>query len=90
VCLSTVGRVVALDGGDAIVDLSGVRRQAQAILVPDLVVGDLVLVGLGTVLGRVDPADHAVLDDLLTAASPVRTASTAPDVTSGSVQRGSQ
>jgi hydrogenase expression/formation protein HypC len=56
-CRSTVARVLALDGGDAIVEIDGARRRASMLLVPDLAPGDLVLIGLGTVLGRVSPAD---------------------------------
>jgi hydrogenase maturation factor len=60
-CRSTVGRVLAIDGGDAIVTFDGVERRASTLLVPDLVPGDLVLIGLGTVLGRVSASD---LDEL--------------------------
>lgn len=60
-CRSTVGRVVALDGADALVDLDGVPRRASTLLIPDLVPGELVLVGVGTVLGRVSDTDLAAL-----------------------------
>jgi hydrogenase expression/formation protein HypC len=56
-CRSTVARVVAIDGSDAIVDFDGVRRRASVLLTPDVAVGDHVLIGLGTVLGRVAPSD---------------------------------
>lgn len=60
-CRSTVARVVAIDGAYAVVDSDGVERRASAILVPDLLPGDLVLIGLGAVLGRVTAADAAAL-----------------------------
>lgn len=60
-CRSTVARVVALDGSDAIVEFDGVQRRASAMVVPDLSPGDLVLIGLGTVLGRVSTADLEAL-----------------------------
>lgn len=63
-CRSTVARVVAVDGGDAVVEFEGAVRRASALLVPDLAVGDLVLIGLGTILGRVAPADLAALERL--------------------------
>jgi hydrogenase maturation factor len=62
-CQTSIGRVVTVEDGQAVVDLDGgVRRRAISLMVPDLAVGDLVLVGLGTVLGRVDPADQDAFD----------------------------
>lgn len=60
-CRSTVARVVALDGDDAIVEFDGVQRRASAMVIPDLTPGELVLIGLGTVLGRVSAADLEAL-----------------------------
>ena len=65
-CQSAVGEVLSVEDGVAVVDLAGVRRNAIALMVPDLVPGELVLVGLGAVLGRVAPEDRAALDDLIT------------------------
>ncbi|HEY6571083.1 MAG TPA: HypC/HybG/HupF family hydrogenase formation chaperone [Candidatus Limnocylindrales bacterium] len=65
-CRTTVGEVLSVADGVAVVDLDGVRRNAIALMVPDLVPGELVLVGLGTVLGRVTPADRAALEHLIT------------------------
>jgi hydrogenase maturation factor len=63
-CRTTVGEVIAIEGDEAVVELGGLRRRAIALMVPDLRPGELVLVGLGTVLGRVDAADRAALDDI--------------------------
>jgi hydrogenase maturation factor len=65
-CRTTVGEVLSVADGVAVVDLDGVRRNAIALMVPDLVPGELVLVGLGTVLGRVTPEDRSALEDLIT------------------------
>lgn len=65
-CRTSVGEVLEVEDGMAVVELDGVRRNAIALMVPDLAPGDLVLVGLGTVLGRVTPEDRAALDDLIT------------------------
>jgi hydrogenase maturation factor len=56
-CRSTVARVISIDGDDAVVEFDGVHRRASTLLVPDLVPGELVLIGLGTILGRVAPTD---------------------------------
>jgi hydrogenase assembly chaperone HypC/HupF len=63
-CRSTVARVVALDGTDAVVDFDGVHRRATTTFVPEVQPGDHVLIGLGAVLGIVAPADVAALRDL--------------------------
>jgi hydrogenase maturation factor len=60
-CRSTIARVISIDDGYAVVDLEGARRRASTLLVPDLAPGELVLIGLGTVLGRVEPADLEAL-----------------------------
>jgi hydrogenase maturation factor len=61
-CRTTVAEVLAVDDGMAIVDLDGVRRNAVSLTIPDLVPGELVLVGLGMVIGRVTPEDRATLE----------------------------
>jgi hypothetical protein len=63
-CQTTIGRVLAVEGGVAEVDLDGRRRQAIALSVPDLAPAELVLVGLGTILGRVGADDAAALASL--------------------------
>ena len=69
-CRTTVGQVIAVEDGEAVVELEGLRRRAISLMVPDLRPGEFVLVGLGTVLGRVDPADRAALDDITQKAEP--------------------
>ncbi len=61
-CRTAVGRVIAIEDGAAVVELDGWHRRALSLLVPDVQPGDLVLVGLGAILGRVEPADQAALD----------------------------
>ncbi len=79
-CRTTIGEVIAVEGGEAIVDLDGLRRRAISLMVPDLQPGELVLVGLGTVLGRVEPADRAALAALdRTAGSRPDTSTNQPD-----------
>jgi hydrogenase maturation factor len=61
-CQTAVGQVLAVEDGEVLVDLGGLERRALSLMVPDLKPGDLVLVGLGAVLGRVEPADRAALE----------------------------
>jgi hydrogenase expression/formation protein HypC len=55
-CLTFPGRVVTLDEDGATVELEGRPRRASTLVVPDVEVGDWVLVGAGTILERLDPA----------------------------------
>jgi hydrogenase maturation factor len=51
-CLIQTGVVVARCGDAAIVEADGRERLVTSLLVPDLEVGEVVLVGLGTVFSR--------------------------------------
>jgi hydrogenase maturation factor len=68
-CATAVGVVVESLGDEVIVDLDGRLRHASALMTPGLRPGDLVLIGLGVVLARVDPDDHAALATLLSEAA---------------------
>jgi hypothetical protein len=50
--------------GEVVVELDGLHRRAMSLLVPDLEPGDLVLIGLGAVLGRVEAEDRDALEHL--------------------------
>lgn len=67
-CISFPGRVIEVGPTDAIVQTDGRRRRASMLLEPDIKVGDWVLVGLGTVLRRLEPAEAADLAETLTSA----------------------
>jgi hydrogenase assembly chaperone HypC/HupF len=55
-CLTFPGRVVDIDEDGASVELEGRTRRASTLVVPDVAVGDWVLVGAGTILERLDPS----------------------------------
>jgi len=52
-CLAIPMRIVSLEGGEAVVEQSGVSRRARVDLVPDLTVGDYVLVHAGFAIAKV-------------------------------------
>ncbi len=54
-----------MDGSGAMVALDGRIRRASTLLVPDLAVGDQVLIAAGTVIRRLDPIEVADLQALL-------------------------
>jgi hydrogenase expression/formation protein HypC len=57
-CLAIPARVVELhDNDNAVVDLSGVRKEISLALVDGIVVGDYVIVHVGYALNRLDPEE---------------------------------
>jgi hydrogenase expression/formation protein HypC len=54
-CLALPARVVALQAADmAIVDLGGVRKRISIALVPEVQIGDYVIVHVGYAIGMLD------------------------------------
>jgi len=54
-CLAIPGKIVTLQvAGNAIVDIGGVRKQVNVSLLPDIALGDYVIVHVGYALSRVD------------------------------------
>ncbi|MGG7054378.1 HypC/HybG/HupF family hydrogenase formation chaperone [Nitrosomonas sp. ANs5] len=58
-CLAIPARVEQIDGDDAIVNLSGIRREISLALVENVEPGDYVIVHVGYALEKIDPAEAA-------------------------------
>ena len=57
-CLAIPARVVELlPGQQAVVELSGVRKQVSIALVDDAQLGDYVIVHVGYAIGKIDPEE---------------------------------
>ena len=61
-CLAIPGKVVSISGDDALtrmgkIDFSGVIKQASLAYVPEVGVGDYVIVHVGFALSKVDEAE---------------------------------
>jgi hydrogenase expression/formation protein HypC len=61
-CLAIPGKVVSISGDDTLtrmgkIDFSGVIKQASLAYVPEVVVGDYVIVHVGFALSKVDEAE---------------------------------
>jgi hydrogenase expression/formation protein HypC len=54
-CLAIPARVVSVQGLDAVVDISGVRKAISIALVPQAQVDDYVIVHVGHAIGMLDP-----------------------------------
>jgi hydrogenase expression/formation protein HypC len=70
-CITAPARVLAVDGDVAAVELDGRRRLATLAVLPDVVAGDWVIVGAGTILRRLDPSDAQDLAERIDAARAV-------------------
>ena len=64
-CLTLPGEVVAIDGDAAVVRVDGRLRRASALPVPDLHIGDRVIVAAGSVMARLDPAESEEIERLV-------------------------
>ena len=58
-CLAVPGKLLKVDGHQGEVDFSGVCRQADLRLVPDVKIGDFVLVHAGCAI-QIVPEDEAL------------------------------
>lgn len=53
-CLAVPGRVIEIKGKVAVVDFGGVRREVRLDLLPNVEVGDYVIVHTGFAIERLD------------------------------------
>lgn len=60
-CLTAPARVLSLDAEGATVLLGGRERRASTLVVPEVTVGDWVIVAAGTILERIDQPEAAYL-----------------------------
>jgi len=58
-CLAIPACVEEINGDDAIVNLSGIRREISLALVENVEPGDYVIVHVGYALEKIDPAEAA-------------------------------
>ncbi|WP_148882653.1 HypC/HybG/HupF family hydrogenase formation chaperone [Thermococcus aciditolerans] len=53
-CLAIPGRIIKVDGKTAVVDFGGVKREVRLDLLPEVGVGDYVIVHTGFAIERLD------------------------------------
>lgn len=64
-CIEHPGRIVALSADSAIVETVGRRRLATTLMVPEVAVGDWVVVVGGTVVDRLTEEEARTIEALL-------------------------
>lgn len=68
-CITAPGRVIGVDGDGAVVEIGGTRRRASTLVVPEVAVGDWVMVGAGTILRRLEASEGLELARTITSAA---------------------
>ena len=56
-CLALPCRIVAIDGDNATIDVSGMQKDISLALLDDVAVGDYVIVHVGYALTKLDPEE---------------------------------
>ena len=64
-CLTVPGEIVAIVGDDAVVRIEGRLRRASILPVPDVRVGDRVIVAAGSVMARLDAEEANEIERLV-------------------------
>ncbi len=67
-CLATPAKVVEIVNDDAVVEIDGIRRSAKIALIPDLVVGDYVIIHAGFAIQKWSEKDvqeyNQIMDEI--------------------------
>ncbi len=64
-CLAVAGRVIEIEGHNAIVDVEGNRVEVTTITIPEVKVGDYVMVHAGFAITIISKEDHDIQCELL-------------------------
>jgi hydrogenase maturation factor len=67
-CITFPGEVVAVDGAHALVRSDGRLRRATTLALPEVAVGDRVIVAAGSIVSRLGPAEADEIERLVRAA----------------------
>ncbi len=64
-CLAIPGKVISIDGNTAMVDYGGVRKKASLLVLPDVKVGDMIMVHAGFAIAKVSEQEARETIDAL-------------------------
>ena len=64
-CLAIPGKVISIDGNTAMVDYGGVRKKASLLVLPDVKVGDMIMVHAGFAIAKVSEQEAQETIDAL-------------------------
>jgi len=63
-CLAIPGKVLSLDGNKGIVEIGNIKRRVFMHIVPDVTVGEYVLVHAGCAIQKVDEEEAKITMDI--------------------------
>jgi len=64
-CLGVVGRIEKIDGELAMANVMGVRREISIVLVPEIKIGEYVIIHAGFAINPIDKKEAKKTEDLL-------------------------
>ncbi len=64
-CLAVVGRIEKIDGGMAIAEIMGVRKEISIVLTPEVKVGDYVMIHAGFAINPIDEEEAKETEKVL-------------------------
>jgi hydrogenase expression/formation protein HypC len=64
-CLAVIGRIEKIDGNTATAEIMGVCRQISIVLVPDIKVGEYVMIHAGFAINQIDEEAAKETEEIL-------------------------
>lgn len=64
-CLAVPAKVIEKEGSDAVVEIGGVKRKASLMLLPDVQIGDYVILHAGFAISKLDENEAKETLDLI-------------------------
>ena len=64
-CLGVVGRIEEIDGEMATAEIMGVRRRISIVLVPEIKIGDYVMIHAGFAINQMDEKDARETEEMI-------------------------
>ncbi len=64
-CLAVIGRIEKIEGELAMAEIMGVRREISVVLVPEIKVGEYVMIHAGFAINQIDEQAAKETEELL-------------------------
>ena len=64
-CLGVVGRIDEINGEMATAEIMGVRRRISIVLVPEIKIGDYVMIHAGFAINQMDEKDARETEEMI-------------------------
>jgi len=64
-CLAVIGRITAMSGETATANIMGVFREISVILVPDVKIGEYVMIHAGFAINKIDEKEAKRTEEII-------------------------